>query len=239
MNLKKVLCMLFCLTLSFLWVVPGFSAEEPICLTISSTSPIYNEKYTPLSEDGVGFLNVSEFDEIAEVIIEITYNKEILTVGPFKSDAFESSEKWIQDSPVSYFDITTPGIVLWKILPQNRTTENRFFCRFEQYGTGKTQWNAEVKSCKLKNGKDAACRLQGTLAQEIVHFDWPVTGDADGDARVTAADARIALRVAVLLETHPGVNSGWFKAVDIDQDGLITAQDARSILRLAVGLSAE
>lgn len=62
-----------------------------------------------------------------------------------------------------------------------------------------------------------------------------VRGDVNGDGRITAADARLALRAAVSLENYrPG---GWqFIAADVDQNSAITAADARKILRAVVGL---
>ena len=58
-------------------------------------------------------------------------------------------------------------------------------------------------------------------------------GDADGDGFITAADARIALRLAVNLEEA----SVWKNAAcDLSGFGVITAMDARLILRGAVGL---
>ena len=60
-------------------------------------------------------------------------------------------------------------------------------------------------------------------------------GDPDGDGEPTAADARLALRRAVGLETYaPG--SAEFIACDVDGDNDVTAADARLILRAAVGL---
>ena len=60
-----------------------------------------------------------------------------------------------------------------------------------------------------------------------------VTGDANGDGKVTAADARKALRAAALIETLTGKN---FVCADIDKDKKITASDARKILRYSSGL---
>lgn len=59
-----------------------------------------------------------------------------------------------------------------------------------------------------------------------------VKGDVDGDGAVTAADARLALRMSVGL-TPPSA------AADVDGDGFLTAGDARQILRMAVNLSAD
>ena len=61
----------------------------------------------------------------------------------------------------------------------------------------------------------------------------PRRGDADGDDKITANDARTALRVAVSLDT---VSDETKTLIDIDGNGEISAGDARSILRAAVGL---
>ena len=65
----------------------------------------------------------------------------------------------------------------------------------------------------------------------------PLTGGGNGDlnfdGRITAADARIALRLAVGLE--PGDATVRARA-DVDCDNRISAADARAILRAAVGL---
>ena len=66
--------------------------------------------------------------------------------------------------------------------------------------------------------------------QELV-----VMGDADGDAQISASDARTALRAAVGLESFSSV-SAYFKASDVDKDNAVTANDARFILRASVGL---
>ena len=62
-----------------------------------------------------------------------------------------------------------------------------------------------------------------------------VKGDNDGDGRITASDARNALRAAVELESP----NAWQKDASLVADGTeITAADARLILRAAVGLEA-
>ena len=63
--------------------------------------------------------------------------------------------------------------------------------------------------------------------------DGPKTGDVDLSGDVTAADARIALRAAVGLET---LSAEQALNADADRDGSVTAADARLILRVAVGL---
>lgn len=56
-------------------------------------------------------------------------------------------------------------------------------------------------------------------------------GDADGDGRITASDARLVLRAAVGLE-QPADRT----AFDVDGDRRITAYDARLVLRYCVRL---
>lgn len=59
-------------------------------------------------------------------------------------------------------------------------------------------------------------------------------GDVDLDGKVTASDARLALRRAVNLDD--GLTAGQIAHADVDLDGAVTAADARVILRVAVGL---
>lgn len=60
-------------------------------------------------------------------------------------------------------------------------------------------------------------------------------GDVDKDEKITASDARLALRRAVDLEDY-AEGSAEFLACDVDKDSKVTAGDARIILRAAVGL---
>ena len=75
----------------------------------------------------------------------------------------------------------------------------------------------------------------------VLYAQWDepdlVYGDIDKDNEITSADARLALRGAVGLETfadEPGTEP--FLRADVDLDDEITAADARLILRAAVGI---
>lgn len=59
-------------------------------------------------------------------------------------------------------------------------------------------------------------------------------GDIDNDWKITASDARLALRLSVKLED--GLSAPQLKAADVDFDGSVTAADARIILRTSVRL---
>lgn len=68
--------------------------------------------------------------------------------------------------------------------------------------------------------------------------DWTKRyfGDTDQDGKVTAMDARLALRHSIGLEDNEFKNQMNEVYSDIDFDGLVSASDARIILRIAVGL---
>ena len=61
-------------------------------------------------------------------------------------------------------------------------------------------------------------------------------GDLDGDGRITAADARIALRISARLENP---TKAQMEVGDLNKDGKITADEARAILRFAARLDAK
>lgn len=61
-------------------------------------------------------------------------------------------------------------------------------------------------------------------------------GDVSGDDAVDAEDARIALRIAVGIETYAD-NAPQLRAADLDGTPGVSAADARLILRMAVGLT--
>lgn len=63
-----------------------------------------------------------------------------------------------------------------------------------------------------------------------------VKGDADGNGKVTATDARLTLRMSARLEPAPEAGSVAFLRIDVDGNGKITATDARKILRVSTRL---
>lgn len=58
-------------------------------------------------------------------------------------------------------------------------------------------------------------------------------GDVDGNGKIAAADARMTLRAASMLENLDEIS---FSAADVDLNKKITAADARKILRVAAGI---
>ena len=91
-----------------------------------------------------------------------------------------------------------------------------------------------------KDGKDIVLpQIVGTGATVILADGIKLTVfvymDPDGDGNISAADARLALRRSVGLETYEK-GSPAFLACDVDLDGNVSAADARLILRASVGL---
>ncbi|MCD7775349.1 MAG: dockerin type I repeat-containing protein [Clostridiales bacterium] len=58
-------------------------------------------------------------------------------------------------------------------------------------------------------------------------------GDADGNGKISVADARLALRISAGLETADDLAAA---AADMNGDGTVNAADSRTILRCAAGL---
>lgn len=80
-------------------------------------------------------------------------------------------------------------------------------------------------------------KYQCSVCNNIKHEDIPILtsskGDVNQDGKITASDARLALRASAGLET---LASEKKSIADMDSNGKITASDARKILRIAAGL---
>ena len=64
-------------------------------------------------------------------------------------------------------------------------------------------------------------------------YPFVILGDTNGDGKVGAADARLALRSAAKIEPLTGP---YERAADMNGDGKVKAADARTILRIAAKL---
>ena len=100
------------------------------------------------------------------------------------------------------------------------------------------EWEVETAAQAGVEGKE---QLKCTVCDSVIdHRSIPalptfIPGDANGDGKITAADARIVLRISAQLEkvdkyTQP------FEVFDVNGDGKITASDARKVLRISAKL---
>ncbi len=79
-----------------------------------------------------------------------------------------------------------------------------------------------------------------TSTDEVTTVDTPVKsrlGDVDLNGKITAADARLALRISAKLE--PTATAEQLYAAEVTGDGTIEAKDARRILRVSAKLDKE
>ena len=72
-------------------------------------------------------------------------------------------------------------------------------------------------------------------ASLLVNADSIILGDVDGNGKLTAMDARTALRVAAKIDT---ISESYLVAADVNFDGKVTAMDARMILRASAKIEA-
>ncbi len=83
------------------------------------------------------------------------------------------------------------------------------------------------------------CTVCGEVLDERVIPALPdvtyIVGDVNGDGRITAADARLLLRISAKLDKSEDYNLP-LEAFDVTGDSKITAADARRILRIAAKL---
>lgn len=77
-------------------------------------------------------------------------------------------------------------------------------------------------------------RVIPKLAPQPVDTEY-TSGDLNGDGKVLANDARLALRASARLET---IDERQTKAADVDGEPGVTAKDARLILRYSASLIA-
>lgn len=88
-------------------------------------------------------------------------------------------------------------------------------------------------SVEIVDSENKKTTLRSECISCLEHKTDAVHGDANGDGKVTASDARLVLRVAAMMETLTGKN---FVCADVDKDNKLSASDARKILRIASGL---
>lgn len=80
----------------------------------------------------------------------------------------------------------------------------------------------------------SGCELKSMLlGVTLLRYYVVVQGDLNGDNRVTATDARLALRSSAKLENLKAFQQ---KAADLNGDGNVSASDARQLLRISASL---
>ena len=91
--------------------------------------------------------------------------------------------------------------------------------------------NILAADANIPNGAFIVAMYEGYVADKV---NICVMEDVNCDGKVTAADARLALRHSARMENLDGVR---FIAADVNKDNKVTAADARLILRKPAGLA--
>ena len=101
-----------------------------------------------------------------------------------------------------------------------------------------SEWQVTKAPSTAENGVETRiCTLCGEEETRPIAAISPsyTLGDVDGNGKIEAADARLALRASVKLEKYEE-GSAPFLAADANRDGQIGPEDARTILRVSVKL---
>ncbi|MCR5782504.1 MAG: hypothetical protein K6G90_07165 [Clostridia bacterium] len=164
---------------------------------------------------GIDYLKIRVSYEKSKLdLIEVT-DKEILKGFQFVSG------KSLSDDPYH---------VLWAASEDNNSTGELLRLAFE------------VKAPSAGNNYDISVEVDSAFNQEMESVEVKLSskifasydiGDVDGNGKVFANDARLALRASARLEE---LSREAFYAADCDRNGVITAGEARMILRYSANL---
>lgn len=182
-------------------------------------------------------------DDLGGLLGELGVSLDVLSVTDMVSylQSGKTLTDWIYDNygdtveiPESVRAMSTKDVVLYllgaALYPQESTAATTkgdyvFTPSETQSGTekttGQTEKETESKTHIIINPTDGASTKYET-------------GDVNNDGKITAADARLALRCAAGISV---LNNSASQAADVNGDGVITAKDARSILRFAAGIT--
>lgn len=165
-------------------------------------------------------LTLSAFGEKTKIKITVHPEKDVHCMD----EGIRTSELSCTEDGITIYTCTVCGAEETKIIPAT--------------GHNWGEWVVVKNSTEDKTViKERTCNNCKENETEVIPVSAPayILGDADMNGEITAADARLALRISVNLDTaEPG--SAAFLACDTDGSGTITAADARAILRAAVGL---
>ena len=168
---------------------------------------------TEYYSDAYSFFDVKATATDAGEAVSLTLSKVEWVGEPTEEDPYAGS---MQNKPVADAVILLNG----EETAYKTDAEGKVSVKLDKAGT-------VIVSAKTANGiiVPPACRVKVTQKN--------IPGDVDLDGRLTAEDARLALRTSVKLET---LSETAFAHADVDKDGAVTPEDARRILRASVHL---
>lgn len=225
--MKKIISVLLCLAMLFSFCAFAAAKAAPQLNLDTTKMSAGADYFEPGQYVSFRFLlkNCPDFESFR---VRITYNPEVLEV--------------YYDYPFDLEQIMRNSISITKesdgvVVVDGLKYEEAFKCDFDPFcfkviGCGDTDISAELVSFKIADGEVENVVFNAS----IYNFTTFVRYDLDGDGRITAEDARLALRFAVGLDT---ATDEQCRAVGVRAADSFTAADARFILRAAVGLEGD
>lgn len=181
------------------------------------------ESYPARTSIAFVFDNITDYDVIE---LTLSYSVQILSF-----DIPYSYSPWAVNFPAA--DLSVPGLVRYSLrsgdaddLVGKAGAEDIISVNILCAGDPCLHLSGTVV---YKNGETAELKsVTGTSAAEVYQL-----GDVDGNGKIDAGDARLALRASAKLEN---LSDAGFVAADIDSDDNISAEEARTILRVGAKL---
>ena len=129
----------------------------------------------------------------------------------------------------------------WKSDSENHWKECECGAKSDTAKHTESDWIIDKEATKEADGeKHIECTVCKAVIKtekiEKIADESVLRGDIDGNGKVNAADARLALRISAKLESPTDLQ---IKSGDLDADGKISAKEARMILRFAARLEKE
>lgn len=195
----------------------------------------------PIYSDSSFTISVPDFVKVGDTFtVSVSYDQLKGLIGGMISLKYDESileyvsSKFELNNAVSAIENNEGGIVnasfCWSNICQDESGKI-FSVMFKAQAVGTVHMIAEVmRDCWDSKPHPQKAEIKLNVVSESAYL----LGDVNNDGKITAADARLALRISAKLETVR--NDGQFLAADTDKNKKITAADARKILRVAAKL---
>lgn len=204
--------------------------DNAVCL-VDSENTVYKKSSYDSAEINILGINFSYFYSDSDTFGYISTDSNAVmsdgTVKPYYGD-IENSDFRIDENKDLYTDFGSGKEVkvmtsVEKMLVSPSDGKTAFFIRSDGsiWSCDNWTWYPRKKSDSKK-------------FYPVKCFTEYTPGDVNQDGKVTASDARLALRYSAKLQT---LTNAQIKAADANSDGKVTAADARILLRYAAGLA--
>lgn len=216
--MKRLTALVLCLCLGAVFTFTVF-AENKLSIEFSNVEVNGGEQFTVTAEvkNNPGFCYLK---------LKFNYNKELFTLVKTENGTVSSDGFTVSDTAI-----------VWDTAVDTDASGTLVTLTFEPKSELKGSFTVGMQVVECINYDENDVKVE--IKNSTVTFTEKTTektylfGDVNLDNTVTAADARLALRASVDLETLSQVQK---KVADIDKNSSVSAADARMILRASVDL---